>query len=183
MRIGFDVDDTLVNTKILQEKLWKEFFTNNYNSNYDINLPSNINGFDDEYISLFWDTYREQLSFSTTFKDNCSEVLHKLKNDGFELCVVTSRPDYKYDNLCERIKIWFKENNIPISIIYTNVKDKGKFVYDNDFDILVDDSLDHCINTINMGKISILFNRVDNYDGLMTDNWLELYNIIKKIRI
>ena len=59
----------------------------------------------------------------------------------------------------------------------------GKFVYDMNIDILIDDSIDHCNDTINYGKISILFNDITNYNGLMTNDWLELYEIIKKIRI
>ena len=183
MRIGFDVDDTLVNTKVLQKELWKEFINSNPNSKYNENLPDNINSFDDKYISLFWDTYRDKLSFESNFKDNVSYVLHKLKEEGYELCVVTARPDYKYINLHERMNSWFDDNNIPIDTIYTNVQNKGKFVYDMNIDLLIDDSIDHCNDTINYGKISILFNDITNYNGLMTNDWLELYEIIKKIRI
>lgn len=183
MRIAFDVDDTLVDTKKLQKNLWKEFFISNPNYNYNIDLPDNINSFDDEYISLFWDTYRDKLSFDTKFKENVSNVLYKLIDDGHELCIVTSRPDYKYTNLHERMKIWFNKNNIPISVFYTNIRNKGKFVYDMNIDILVDDSVEHCIAASNIGKISILFNDISNYNGLMTNDWLNLYEIIKKIRI
>lgn len=182
MKIGIDIDDTLVNTRELQMIYWKEFVNNNPQEGYNEEIPNSINDFGDKYVQTFWDAYREQLSFSPTFKDNTSTILHKLKNNDFTLCIITSRPDKKYKDLKIRIRKWFEKNNIPIDIIYTDVKDKGLFCKENNIDILIDDSL----NQINSAKTNnvktILFNNVPNYEGLQTDNWTNLYEILIKLK-
>lgn len=181
MKIGIDIDDTLTNTKDLQIEKWKEYITKNPNPNYTSNIPDNINSFDDEYISNFWDTYREYLSFNPTFKENANIITKKLQEEGYELCIITSRPDHKYKNLKDRLKKWFQENDIHINTIYTDIRNKGQFCKDNNISILVDDSLNHIKEANELNVIGILFNNKNNYDGLQTNNWNELYEMIKKI--
>jgi len=142
MRIGIDIDDTLVNTKEKQLIYWKDYVTKNPKEGYTEEIPNTINDFGDEYVQIFWDTYREQLSFSPTFKENASLILHKLKDNNFTLCVITSRPDAKYKDLKIRLKNWFNANDIPIDIIYTDVRNKGLFCKENNIDM----KLRSCVN-------------------------------------
>lgn len=181
MKIGIDIDDTLTNTKDIQLLYWQEYVTNHPKKGYDTNLPTTINDFGDEYVQTFWDTYREELSFNPSFKENASLVLNNLKKAGHKLCIITSRPDEKYQNLHQRLKEWFAENNIPIDIIYTNIRDKGSFCKDNNIDLFIDDDLKHIIKANSYNIKTILFNQNNKYDGLQSTNWLELYKIIKKI--
>lgn len=182
MIIGIDIDDTLVNTKDKQITYWKDYVNKNPKEGYTEEIPNTINDFGDEYVQVFWDTYREQLSFSPTFKENTSTILHKLKGAGFTLCVITSRPDAKYKDLKQRLKDWFYKNNIPIEIIYTDVRNKGEFCKENNIDILIDDSLSQ-INSAKSNNIkTILFNNISNYEGLQTNNWLDLYDILTKLK-
>lgn len=180
MKIGIDIDDTLTNTKENQIKLWKEYYNNKPKVGFSEQLPPDINEFDvDEYISIFWDTYRNELSFNSTFKENTSTIINQLIKDGHQLCIITSRPDYKYDDLKGKLRKIFKENNINIETLYTDIRDKGIFCKENNIDLLIDDSLKHVTNTISLGKKAILFNNIPSYKGLQTDNWIDLYNIIK----
>ena len=179
MKIGIDIDDTLTNTKDIQLLYWQEYVTNHPKKGYDTNLPSTINDFGDEYVQNFWDTYREELSFYSSFKENASLVLNNLKKAGHKLCIITSRPDEKYQNLHQRLKEWFAENNIPIDIIYTNIRDKGSFCKDNNIDLFIDDDLKHIIKANSYNIKTILFNQNNKYDGLQSTNWLEIENIIK----
>lgn len=179
MKIGIDIDDTLTNTKDIQLLYWQEYVTNHPKKGYDTNLPSTINDFGDEYVQNFWDTYREELSFYSSFKENASLVLNNLKKAGHKLCIITSRPDEKYQNLHQRLKEWFAENNIPIDIIYTNIRDKGTFCKDNNIDLFIDDDLKHIIKANSYNIKTILFNQNNKYDGLQSTNWLEIENIIK----
>ena len=181
MKIGLDIDDTLTNTKEQQIIYWQEYYKNNPRNGYSKTLPTTINDFGDEYVQTFWDTYREELSFNSSFKENASLVLNNLKKAGHKLCIITSRPDEKYQNLHQRLKEWFAENNIPIDIIYTNIRDKGSFCKDNNIDLFIDDDLKHIIKANSYNIKTILFNQNNKYDGLQSTNWLELYKIIKKI--
>ena len=69
MKIAIDIDDTLTNTKQQQIKLWKKYYNNNPHKDYSEKLPQNINEWGDKYIEDFWDTYRELLSFNSSYKD------------------------------------------------------------------------------------------------------------------
>ena len=60
---------------------------------------------------------------------------------------------------------------------------KGKFCYENNFDLFIDDSIDHVKAAKEYGINAILFNKNTNYEGLQTDNWSDLYEIIKKMNL
>lgn len=182
MLIGIDIDDTLINTKEKQLIYWEEYVTKNPKEGYTKELPSTINYFDDKYINIFWDTYRKHLAFEPSFKDNVSETLHKLKKEGFNFCIVTARREEKCPNIKNKIKNWFKENNIPIDIIHTDVDNKGLFCKENNIDIFIDDDIKNISNANKYNIKTIMFNNNPNYKGLQTDNWLDLYNILIKLK-
>ena len=182
MKIAIDIDDTLTNTKDNQTKLWKEYIKKYPNPNYNEELPYNINEFDaGEYISDFWDLNREKLSFESTYKKDVTEIIDKLKEDGHELAIVTSRPDERYTNLKERIAKAIKENNIHIETIHTNARDKGSYCKEHHFDLLIDDNINQINSATKHGLKAILFNENKEYTGLQTTTWKELYNIIKEL--
>ena len=179
MRIGIDIDDTLTNTLELQESYWKEYHHNKPNPDYTDEIPRNINTFGFKYIEDYWDVYREQL-FYPEFKENASLITNKLHEDGHTLCIITSRPDYKYKDLHKRLEIWFKENNIYVDIIYTNIKNKGHYCKKKEIDLLIDNDIAQ-IEEANKYKVkTILFGDLKDYKGLKVSNWLELYDTIKK---
>lgn len=181
MKIGIDIDDTLTNTKDEQIKYWKIYTERKPHPKYTSELPDYINEFSDEYINEFWDTYRKELTFHNNFKKNASKIIDKLWKDGHELCIVTSRPDEKYDDLQGMLKDWFKLNKINISEYHTSVMDKGIYIKENNIDLLIDDSLRHINSAKKLNKKCILFNNIDNYEGLQTNNWTDLYKIIKEL--
>lgn len=182
MKIAIDIDDTLTNTKENQLNLWKEYIVKYPNPNYNEELPHNINEFDaEEYIDNFWELYRYTLSFESTYKQDASNIIDKLKNDGHELCIVTSRPDTKYNNLKANIIKGLKDNNIHIDSIYTNAKDKGQFCKKHGFDLLIDDSIKQILSAQKNGLKAILFNKNNEYKGLQTTTWKDLYDIIKTL--
>lgn len=178
MKIGIDIDDTLTNTKEKQIIHWKEYLKKYPQNKYTEKLPSNINTFGDPYINKFWDEYREELSFNTTFKKDASKVLHTLKSDGHTLCIITSRPDEKYKDLKLRLTKWFKENNIPITIFYTNIKEKALFAKNNNIDLIIDDDLIQCQNALKLNLKAILFNKDSLFNGPQATTWQEVYEII-----
>ena len=182
MKIGVDIDDTLINTKEQQIIYWKKYVTENPKTGYSLELPQTINDFGDEYVQNFWDIYREELSFRPTFKENASTVLNKLKKEGYTICVVTSRPDEKYDDLHKILKDWFQKNDIPIDYIFTNIREKATFCKEQNIDILIDDSILHCENCKLNNVQSILFRDTTEYNGLKTTDWNEIYTIIHNLQ-
>lgn len=182
MKIGIDIDDTLTNTREIISKKWLEYILKRPNDNYNKNLPQNINEFGDPYINDFWDEYREELSFNSSYKMDAATTIEKLKNDNHQLCIITSRPEEKYTNLNQRILNELKKNNIQITEIYTGIIDKGLFCLENNIDILIDDSIKHCQRTISLGKNAILFNDDKSYKGFQTTNWNKIYDYINNIK-
>ena len=183
MKIAIDIDDTLTNTRENQLKLWKEFVKNNPNPNYSEELPHNINEFDaGEYIDEFWKINRYHLSFESTYKQDASQIIDKLKEDGHELCIVTSRPDSGYDDLKGRIEKGLKANEIHIDTIYTDARDKGSYCKEHNFDLLIDDNIRQIESAKSHGIQAILFNELKSYNGLQTTTWKVLYNIIKELQ-
>lgn len=182
MKIAVDIDDTLTNTRKEQIILWKEYYNNNPKEGYSESLPKKINEWGDDYIQAFWDINREHLSFNSSYKEDIQEIVDKLKEDGHQVCIVTSRRRNKYTNLEEKIKKALKENNIHIDKIYTDAYDKGSFCKEHGFDLLIDDDIKHILSAQNHGLKAILFNENKEYTGLQTTTWKDLYNIIKTLK-
>jgi hypothetical protein len=76
---------------------------------------------------------------------------------------------------------WFKKNKINITEYHTSIMDKGIYIKENNIDLLIDDSLKHINSAKNLNKHCILFNNIKDYEGLQTDNWTDLYKIIKEL--
>ena len=74
-----------------------------------------------------------------------------------------------------------KENNIHIDTIHTNARDKGSYCKEHNFDLLIDDNIKQIQSAKNNGLKGILFNENKDYEGLQTNNWKDLYNIIKEL--
>lgn len=182
MKIAIDIDDTLTNTRKNQQKLWKKYYNNNPKEGFSEELPTDINEFDvDEYIGIFWDTYREELSFNSSYKKDASTIVDKLNNDGHELCIVTSRPNDRYKDLIPKIKKALKDNNININTIHTNAIDKGSYCKEHNFDLLIDDNIKQILSAQKNGLKTILFNKSREYKGLKTTTWKKIYDIIKTL--
>ena len=178
MKIGIDIDDTLTDTIELQHEYWKEYYLNNPQEGYTEEVPNNINVFGYKYIEDYWDLYRDKL-FYPRFKKDASLITNKLKNEGHTLCVITSRPDHKYEKLHQRLEEWFKENNIPIDIIYTNIRNKGHYCKQRGIDMLIDNDLSQIEEGNKYHIPTILFGTNNEYKGQKAANWQEVYEIIK----
>lgn len=181
MKIGIDIDDTLTNTRECQIDCWREFVLNNKTDKYTTSIPENINRFGDDYIDLFWDTYRETL-FAPGFKEDASLITNRLKNEGNIIYIITSRPESKYDGLVNKLEKVFNEGNIAYNYIITDIKEKGKYIKDNNLDILIDDDILHIKDTIKEGKIGILFNKKNPDVPYSSSTWKEVYDIINSIK-
>lgn len=183
MRIGIDIDDTLANTRDLQQIYWQEFIKENPTDEFSSDLPSNINSFGNDYIDKFWDTYRYDFAFKTVGIKGASEVIDKLK-DKHEIWIMTSRPKHKYkNNLEELLKKWLNDNKLYCDEIRTTIYDKGLYMKENNVDLLVDDSYHHCESAIKNGKKAIWFSELVREDicCFQTHDWNTVLDIITNL--
>lgn len=171
MVIGLDIDDTICNTKDLQRIYWKEYYNSNPNLEYSEELPKEVNYFGIPYINDFWDLYRGNL-FTPDIKDDCLVIIDKLINLGFTFVIVTSRPKENYDNLDKSLSDWLNRENIHVSKIYSDVRNKGEFCKNNNIDLLIDDDIRHINSANELGVKTI------HFDGDMT--WKRVYDLLIK---
>ena len=104
MRIGIDIDDTLVSTTKVLKKLWKKYSSDKF--------PNNIEDLNDSNIARFWSIYRSDITYNNSFKFNAIKVVNKLKKQGNVICIVTRRSRDRNINLEENLKKWFNDNNL-----------------------------------------------------------------------
>ena len=83
----------------------------------------------------------------------------------------------------ETTQEYLNKNNIKYDYIYVNSSDKNEVIKNNNIDILIDNSIKHCIEAVKIGTRVIMMNHIsnekfNNYEK--ANNWEEIYNLIKK---
>lgn len=174
MNIGIDIDDTLSNSfesvfadsqKFDIEELGNTGKVENYgkisNHNYIETMYPHWN---EQQTNLFWDKYFINMLTKATPKTYASEVLNKLKQDGNKIIIITSRYEVIEGKTIieDYSKQWLEKNNIPYDKFIINAQDKLKAAQDNNIELFIDDSIDHC-KRMQGGKIrTFLFTSIMN---------------------
>jgi uncharacterized HAD superfamily protein len=181
MRIGIDIDDTITNT---YEDILKEV-SSYYKIDYN-NLISNKVNYDMLYNSLkdydvFCKKYYEKIIENVSLKENVVEVLERL-NKKYEIIFITARNKNEYNDPYLITKKYLDKNKIPYDGIYTEVINKGKFCYENNIDIFIDDSIKNCNDTLNYKINTIIFDNIYNKNCNIKRlyNWLEIEKYIEE---
>jgi len=189
MRLGFDLDEVVVNLTAEFEKYLYE--------NYDIDWPFNcfvnydfvkcvfhenndINaGIVDDMLRVANDA---EFQFNAEPHDDAREVLQKLKRAGHKIYFITSRPKQNQP-LTFR---WLRQNDIPFDSLEVigHSKQKGVFGLKYKLDMFVDDLEKHLesmwLYKKNWRKGLILLTKPwnsDSVDGsrfLRIDNWQDI---------
>ncbi len=189
MRIGIDIDDVITNTsEIIEEYIMK----NNNSQKLREHMKEIMKGnpSDPEIIAFCMDTYLRVFQ-KVTLKDNVKEVIQKLLDKENEIYLITARGEnLEFFRGSEKVtKEFLEDNNIKYTNIIFNAIDKAQLCIDNQIDLMIDDSIEHCEAVKNIGIKSIVFTSNVNKNIPTTvervNNWLELEtklnNIGKKI--
>lgn len=145
----------------------------------------------EQLISFFNDCYIEYLE-EIKAKKNSSEVIVKLKNLGFSICILTARREKENGQVYEITSNWLKKNNIEYDNLIINSINKGKIVDKMKAKIFIDDSFDNCLSVRNCSPSTkvYLMDTVCNscIDGLeeigieRIHDLPELYNKVRSLR-
>lgn len=174
MKIAIDIDDTIVSTRELIEVVWKEYAIRR---NLPLEVPDNMNnGWNDKVINEFWDEYRENL-FSPEVKYYAKEAISYLRSKGNYIVILTSRPSFKYRFLRTRLLSYLAENEIYVDEIVTGIIDKGKYMKENNIDVLIDDTINNVLSAQANEKIGVLFGEYPEYDGIRLQSWSQIDQI------
>lgn len=147
MKIGIDIDGVLTNDDdYILDTATKFCFLNNINNYlepYEYELRKKFH-WDQEIRDNYRNQYYENYVINEMPRKYASEVIQKLKNDGNEIYIITSRRLSTNDNedglkMRNMIKEWLKKHHIVYDQIFFS-KDKTKEIQELEIDVMIEDS-------------------------------------------
>ena len=165
MKIGIDIDDTLVDTSKSFDSLIKK-----YNINFDKKYKDNWTKEEKEFI---FSNYLSEILIRAKIKEDAKEVLNYLYNKGYELIVITARSNKYCKNIEKFTKDMIQKENIKISKFYFGQNKKSDIAKQLNLDLMIDDSEYVCDNMKKENIDYILF-------GDKIKTWKEVLEYIER---
>lgn len=194
MKIGIDIDGVLTDIEKWQLDYGSKFYYENYHKgivNYKGYETDEIFDSSHEIDGLFWNKYFKDYSMNIEVRKFASEVISKLKNDGYEIYIITARGSFlshsssvmDKDENEQIVKDWLNENNIYYDQIIFSPEDKLSICISNKIDIMIEDKVDN-INKISSKIPVICYNAGYNEECIGKNiykvySWYDIYNTIK----
>ena len=174
MRIGIDIDDTIVNTSEMCINYVKKL-DKKYGENIKDIITDNIKN---PVVTLFYDNYLYDVIAHAKLKEDAVKVINELYRDN-EIYFITARSERFIKDVDNMTKNLLDSYNIKYNKIITGAGKKAELCVENNIDLLIDDSIKHCTNLSNIGIDTLLFNSINNKD-IETNlkrvyNWNEVY--------
>lgn len=194
MRIGIDIDGVLTDI---------ERFMIDYGSKYffDNNIPVNLNpGFYDDVKMLnctegqavdFWRKYIIYYFTEYSPRDFASQIIKKLKDEGHEIYIITSRNEYgvptEYNGkIKELTEQWLKENDILYDKIIYSEGSKLPYCIGNYIELMIDDYskvIKEVSNKIPVICYNCFYNAdVEGENITRAYSWYDVYSKIKAMK-
>lgn len=190
MRIGLDIDNVITN---FDEVVLAEFLnedknkrnTGVVNPNADWIARGMFDWSQDE-IYEFFNENMEEISMKLQPLVGAKYHMDKLLSDGYELYLISNRPNRHYKNPYEVTVNWLKENDINYTkLIISESSDKTKECLDYKIDVMVDDIVDNCNQLIDSGVTCFLmetkYNTKNPNNLTIVRGWADLYDKISKL--
>lgn len=187
MNIGIDIDDTINKLSEILLKYALQFNKENgieheiKNYEYDFHKAF---GWTDEQETAFKEKYIAKCLKEANIKDGAREYIHKLKEEGNKIVIITARnvketcPDvYNISNE------WLIKHGIEMDKLEVGCTQKVDKCKENEIDVFIDDNKEHCKAVKeNLGIPVIMFDSIynqdiDDFERVYT--WEEAYNTIK----
>lgn len=164
MRIGIDIDETLVNTEDSFKRIVDK---------YNLNIKCKYRDIwtKDEFSILY--PYFTEMLGNVNLKANAKEVIKKLTNLGHELYIITARSN-KYSARIEDVTLdMLDKNSIVVKKVYFGEDKKSTLAKKLKLDLMIDDSVEVYKNMKKEGIECILF-------GDKIRNWKEILEYINR---
>lgn len=185
MKIGIDIDDVITNTS---EKIEEYVLKDSNKQKLQEHMKEIMKGNpSDPEVKEFGMKNYVRVFQEVKAKENASRVIRNLLDKGNEIYLITARGEnFEFFKGSEEItKKFLEDNNIKYTKIIFNAINKAKMCVENQIDIMIDDSIEHCEDVKNVGIKSILFTSNVNKRTYTTiervDTWLELENRLNKM--
>ena len=116
--------------------------------------------------------------------DGVVDVLNKWYDEGIEVVFVSSRVPFK---TFHKVTVeWLEENGVKYNQIILNCNNKAEYGRQNNFDMIIDDTLKNCTDCMKMGITPIwIRNKYNNFvkdypeDILQVSNWKEIDDMVQ----
>ena len=173
MRIGIDVDNTMTNTFAYLLELKEKYLPN---------MEDNYHNWDTDIRDDFLNEHIEEIWKNCSLKDNCKEVIDKLRDLGHEIIIISYRQNVYSLNSFEILDEYLKRNGIKVDELYTGITKKGEFCEACLIDLFIDDKLENLDDVSNKGIDVIQFYNSFEKTGKypVVKSWEELYKIISE---
>lgn len=188
MKIGIDIDNVISN---FNEEILKEYIKHDRElRNTGIineNAESYHKGMFDwskEENDEFYYSNLERISKNLKTIERAPETIKKLKEEGNEIVLISSRDNGIVANPREMTENWLKENYIVYDkLIVTGKNKKGDICKENNVDIMIDDSIKNCKDVSSKGiKVLLMDTRYNKNTNEFerVSNWKEIYEKIQE---
>lgn len=189
MRIAIDIDDTIANTTNYLMPITLRYDQLELSGKGIVDstkdMPRCFDWADEELKKFFKEIFSKQASYLPLMK-GVKNVLKRLKCDGHEIFIISSRNTKQMKEPFETTKKWLTDNDIVYDELLINVKYKGPIIKEKKIDLFIDDSVGQCTYVADNNKIPvIMFGKPSNnieYNGIVRLNsWDKIYDYICKM--
>ena len=190
MNIGIDIDNVISNfDEVLKQEFLKhdKELRNTGIINTEAHMTKGMFDWTDDELWPFYLENIERIAQKLDVIEGAKEYIEKLKEDGHTIVIITGRDNGEYTNPYDMTKKWLKEKRIEydkliLTDAYKNNKHaKTEKCFENNIDIMIDDSVRNCRDCIENNITTLLmdtpYNRAEK-DITRVHNWKEIYEFI-----
>ena len=191
MRIGLDIDNVIsnFNDELLKEYIEHDKILRNTGI-IDENAYNVTRGMFDrtkEENDDFYYNNIERIAKKLKPLPQSAEIIRRLRKDGNEIYIISSRDNGEYSNPQEMTENWLRDNKIMYDkLILTDKGEKGKICKENNIDIMIDDSINNCRDIVEVGiKVFLMETRFNKQttEFEKVSNWEEIYDKLKEMYV
>ena len=186
MKIGIDIDnvisnfnDTIVEAYLQHDKQLRN--TGIINDKAKVFRRGMFDWTEEEEKDFYYSNIEKWANDFKPIKD-AEYYIKKLKQDGNEIYIISGRENGEYRNPYKLTEEWLEKYDIIYDkIILTNAynkHEKAEICLKNNIDIMIEDSIETCINLINDGIETYTMNTRFNQNDLSLNRvstWKEIY--------
>ena len=200
MKIGFDIDGIMTDNDKIQLETAKKYLGKKYNLDiYDKSGKGlkEIYNCSAKEEKKFWTYYTLRKLLKEKPRDGIVETIKKLKEEGNQLYIITSRAETTKKNIKGFImrfltKKWLKKNGIEYDdILFCSIEnspiDKRRVCEEKEIEIMVEDTYENILEiSKNCNVIAISNNNNTKYDyknTIMVNSSEKVYNAVQEIKL
>lgn len=187
MKIGIDIDDTVMNTfDVIEEaaRYFDKYFLENkgYQDITKYDFHERFYWTSEEKKAFFNYFRKNKLYLKAKPKGDALYYLEKLYNEGYELYFLTRRKKDEKLDILSITKNDLISKGFKFTDCYIGLSKKGEACKNLGIDVFIDDAVIQIEDVNNYGIKTILIDNWYNkeYKGLRAKNFQEIYNIIRK---